>query len=318
MYPTTFPSCIYTALVILTTLSNAYYIDQNSCSPSKFGLDKLQNAFELAFSYARVITQNKDKFEDNTRVKDVTNWILGENAKIDSEGMNKWDLARLYLTNLNSVEKRSDTPDDVRIYYDTSRLEVTDLPSGAKKTHDKINNLSNLGDGIADCNEKTGIKAWTGSEPARHAFSTIQICPWYLKEMMIAKVGTFSAFKTKGLRLLDKGLDRLIPIDSPAGIDYIALFEVTMLHELTHTKIAGGIYGEGGSKDIDGLGNSYQWKNIRRLSQGEDSWENADSLAYWAFAVKMILEDGVTITENGDVEKVKVKGKGWETREWVA
>ncbi|KAI1381031.1 hypothetical protein F4677DRAFT_441364 [Hypoxylon crocopeplum] len=235
---------------------------------------------------------------DKQEVQDLKSWIFGSSA----------DQARQFFWNIfrdaqDATIFESQTEDSILFFCNTDTLEVTDdennpkNPSG-KKTWNNAANMGAYGDGIKDCEPTSGIsgnKAYTANFDGR---SYIMLCPWYLEKMKVVKVPTqqkFSSFFKNPLRALDKGLDKIIPDRDMTPMDAMSLLEQTLLHEVTHTLYAGH------SLDIDKL-NSYDWKNVVRLSSNPDAYKNAESLAFFGLGVTLI-EQGYGISQDGNLKK---------------
>ncbi|KAI0137643.1 hypothetical protein F4776DRAFT_671034 [Hypoxylon sp. NC0597] len=287
-------------LLYSAKLSSAYVL-HSSCDGKNVNRNKLVHAIDRAIVYAADV---EDEW-DNPQVQNLKSWIFGSNA----------DKARSFYQNILSdgdvVVQKSDSStiltEKIVFFCSTDTLKVRDDPvknnpknKSGKITSNTAVNIQTYGDGIKDCEPTSGtsgVKAFT----ARHQSdgrSYIMICPWYLQKMEVVKVSTtkaiLSAFKNP-VRTLDKGLDRLIPDGDKTIMDTIFLLEQTMLHEITHTTYAGH------AEDIDG-GNCYDWKNVIRLSGDENSWKNAESLAFFGLAVNMTSQ-GYTITQDGDMTR---------------
>ncbi|OTA68455.1 hypothetical protein K449DRAFT_461308 [Hypoxylon sp. EC38] len=286
-------------LLYSARLSSAYFI-HSSCAGKHVDRDKLVQAIQSALWFAADALDDWDRAE----VQNLKSWIFGSNA----------DKAKQFYDNIlsdPSAYRENTDPnllltDKIVFFCTTDTLKVQDDPikNNPKNKSGKITlntavNIETYGDGIKDCKPTSGIsgvKAFT----ARHQSdgrSYIMMCPWYLRKMEVVKVPIAKAFLSvfkDPLGALDKGLEKIIPDGDKTAMDALSLLDQTVLHEITHTTYAGH------SRDIDG-GNSYDWKNVVRLSAHPDGWKNAESLAFFGLAANLTAQ-GRTITREGDVQ----------------
>jgi hypothetical protein len=247
-------SILFTSLVAVVGTAQAYWIDPVSCSASAVNVQTLTTGINDAFSmadkaYNAIVDIILDDPKKDPNIEALAGYIFGTMTSPPASGnyglVSGWypylqDSTPLQKCILNShsdyffklapTKSSSQIPDDIRIYCDLSRLTVSGT-GDSLKTYDKNNDFRTLGNGVTDCDSSNNIKAWTARQPG---FSTVQICPWYLKSVGLAKAPLLSSFLTKTVNAFDKGLDAITPaqILGLAKIDLLALFETTMLHEV--------------------------------------------------------------------------------------
>ncbi|OTA94073.1 hypothetical protein M434DRAFT_394976 [Hypoxylon sp. CO27-5] len=290
-------------LLYSAKLSSAYFI-HSSCEGKDIDRGKLVQAIESAFYFAVDALYDWD----NGEVQDLKSWIFGSNV----------DKAKQFYVNIfsdNSIFSENKDPnalltDKIVFFCTTDTLRVRDDPiknnpknKSGKLTLNTAVNIETYGDVIKQCVPESGVsgtKALTGRHES-DGRSYIMFCSWYLQRMNVVKLSTAKALTSMlrhPLRTLDKGLDKIIPLDGDkTGMDTMSLLDQTILHEITHTEYAGH------AEDIDGL-NSYNWKNVIRLSAHENGWKNAESLAFFGLATNLTAQ-GYTITKEGDVKGPK-------------
>jgi hypothetical protein len=112
--------------------------------------------------------------------------------------------------------------------------------------------------------------------------SHVQICPWFINWMKWVDTKSFKDAQTKAMfyQGLSKGLSKIHTLLTPIDVD--SLLDKVILHELSHTSVAGK------SLDVDGpsiLTVKYGWNRCRKLAQegsgnfNRQSQVNADSIA---------------------------------------
>ncbi|KAL8774171.1 MAG: hypothetical protein Q9203_004823 [Teloschistes exilis] len=113
--------------------------------------------------------------------------------------------------------------------------------------------------GITDgCNLLSTTLAYTVTQKNPRKVQQIQICPWYLTLVATSEYQFVSSadFTTRLKGWIAKAFNKVSTWHgSLTTMDAIALFDHTLLHELTHTR------GAGATTDVSGGKNSYGWKN---------------------------------------------------------
>ncbi|KAI1407399.1 hypothetical protein F5Y13DRAFT_206438 [Hypoxylon sp. FL1857] len=294
-------------LLYSTKLSSAYLV-HDSCHGKNFKRGVLVEAIESAFTWAGAADSDWDTSQDIVNLK---SWLFGQSS--DAEKAKSFFDNLITADALETLDQSKAAQEKIVFFCDPNVLKVEDDPNNPKNPSGKISrnavaNIDTFGDGIKDCEPTSGvsgIKAYTAREPKsnpqadiRTLRSYIMICPWYLQKMGVAPVPTakgFSNLLKSSVRKIDIALDKIMPDGDKTGMDLIALLDHTILHELTHTNLAGN------AEDLDGL-NSYGWKNVRKLSARTDAYRNAESLAFFGLAVNR-TQEGWQISENGNVKQ---------------
>lgn len=80
-----------------------------------------------------------------------------------------------------------------------------------------------------------------------------------------------------------------------APVNDLYLFDMTILHEMMHTKAGGA------KKDEGGMFGAYGWENSRKLAEKGMSRMNADTYALFAIALESERQ-GFQIKEDGTYE----------------
>jgi hypothetical protein len=112
--------------------------------------------------------------------------------------------------------------------------------------------------------------------------SQVQICPWFINWMKSVDTKSLKDAKTKAMfyQGVSKALSKMHTLLTPIDVD--SLLDKVILHELSHTSVAGK------SLDVDGpsiLKIRYGWNRCRKLAQegsddvNRESQVNADSIA---------------------------------------
>jgi hypothetical protein len=112
--------------------------------------------------------------------------------------------------------------------------------------------------------------------------SQVQICPWFINWMKSVDTKDFedAKMKAKIYQGVSSTLSKMHTLLTP--IDVVSLLDKVILHELSHTRVAGE------SLDVDGpsiLTVKYGWNRCRKLAQegsgnfNRQSQVNADSIA---------------------------------------
>ncbi|RDL35222.1 uncharacterized protein BP5553_07153 [Venustampulla echinocandica] len=141
-----------------------------------------------------------------------------------------------------------------------------------------------------------------GKDQRERIADTIQLCPWYLRKL----AGPPPSYDTpdelvkkaadvKAKNLLAK-FNAKLNHETATPIDSLAGFEHVLLHEMTHSAIAG-------YSDDTPAGKCYGWKHSVKCQKSE----NADSLAYFALAVELVLHRGYTVNKDGTLQKLADK-----------
>ncbi|CAG8980646.1 hypothetical protein HYALB_00012727 [Hymenoscyphus albidus] len=126
---------------------------------------------------------------------------------------------------------------------------------------------------------------------------TIQLCPWYLKKIAgpPPKYNTPDELVKQAADKKSKGLlgkfiakrngENATPIDSLFGLEQV------LLHELTHTSMAG-------YSDDTPPNACYGWKDSAKCQLSQ----NVDNIAYFALAVELVLHRGYTVNKDGTLQ----------------
>ncbi|KAI4249993.1 MAG: hypothetical protein LQ352_005452 [Teloschistes flavicans] len=139
--------------------------------------------------------------------------------------------------------------------------------------------------GITDgCNLLATTLAYTVTQKNPNKVQQIQICPWYLNLVATSEYQFVSQadFTTRLKGWIAKAFQKISTWQgSLTTMDALALFDHTLLHELTHTR------GAGATTDVSGGKNSYGWKNCVGLKE-IGGFNNADSYAFFALAIRVM------------------------------
>jgi hypothetical protein len=162
--------------------------------------------------------------------------------------------------------------------------------------------------------------AYTWNSPNEDKPPQIQICPWFINWMKSVDTHSLKDAQPKALfwRAVSTSLSKMHTLLTPIDVD--SLLDKVILHELTHTRVAGV------AEDVDGSSFAtvrYGWNRCRKLAQeGSDDLDrqsqvNADSIALCgsgmlALSVDLVqdadapiairfIKDGREVKENGDV-----------------
>ncbi|KAJ5815071.1 hypothetical protein N7474_006848 [Penicillium riverlandense] len=137
----------------------------------------------------------------------------------------------------------------------------------------------------------------------------IDICSWYLDFFTESKEQFSNSIHGWG-KVVKPFQDLFNKITLRTQIDFIALFDHTMLHEMTHAvKRFPGDH-DTQTDDSGGDFGSYGWSNCVKLgkSSNPNAYKNAESFAYFGLVARLINppsgEGGVTATTKGEVIKL--------------
>lgn len=125
------------------------------------------------------------------------------------------------------------------------------------------------------------------------ATNTMDLCPWYLKRMVLES-GEFIGINDATIaRVQEKRyIDGIVSGDKPID-GLVTGLSGTLLHEFTHTTF-GGI-----TLDIQAPGEGYCWATVRKLQNAE----NSDTLVNLAVCM-LLSRKGLWVDNNGKIQKV--------------
>ncbi|KAL9075403.1 MAG: hypothetical protein Q9157_004048 [Trypethelium eluteriae] len=195
------------------------------------------------------------------------------------------------VKNLNTPTSDPNRLDlDVKIYCDFSRFHENEscktddegkrIPKPGYACDDDIKIDVPMGDEYTECKKvfdindpstfEIGVDAYTLRYPSK--FAQMQLCVGFLKDRKNSPYHTWTEIERDGL--LDK-------------MDTGALFDHTVLHELTHA-ISGSPTNDG-PRGPDGKGNGYRWEGVTSKSgitaEGNEGYTNADSYAFFGLGM---------------------------------
>ncbi|KAJ5464868.1 uncharacterized protein N7458_000554 [Penicillium daleae] len=315
----------------LTSLASAKGLSwklDKSCQTSDLNdmvTTAVNNAFAMANDEADVLTKilaNQDLGQNKENILNVVKWMFtkdGEEPNRERIGVLKsiftcsfiliLEVGLLTVTaRMSLLAKAKDRKDDedpdgstIVIYCGFDRFE----PRPGGQWYDKdIDEVLEKDQSFEACKGLQPNVAYTWVPEENSKPSQVQLCPWFLNWMKSKDTKSLRDAEAKGLfwRAISKGLSKAHTLLTP--IDVISLLDKVVLHELTHTRVAGE------SLDVDGpsfLTVRYGWNRCRKLAQeGSDDRNrqaqvNADSIALCGSAIRYIKQ-GKQVKENGDVE----------------
>ncbi|KAL9015519.1 MAG: hypothetical protein Q9185_007084 [Variospora sp. 1 TL-2023] len=185
------------------------------------------------------------------------------------------------IEQFNGPNDDKTNPKEVVVYCDISRYVERKDEDGKTLFYDPDINQAESEESLikGGCGTPTSgaAMAYTVKQRDTSKIQQIQICPWYMNFVASVeyKVARTNTLKGWFFRLVDA-------VQSWWGtrttMDALSLFDSTMLHELTHTRDAGG------TEDLGA--EPYGWKNCVDLKE-RGGFNNADSLALFALAAEV-------------------------------
>ncbi|KAH7403779.1 hypothetical protein BKA64DRAFT_460635 [Cadophora sp. MPI-SDFR-AT-0126] len=272
---------------------------------------ELKAAMLVVFRRAKDASKAIETLPRNQNIEVLIKLLFGEDQ-------NTIEDARVRLESIQFMDVfNSNRPDpyDVIIYCTTDRITDTKDKKGVRDGYrdpDRKNdvegfaNMDNCRDenhqGDASTRALTinkGKKTENGKPTREVDPDTIQLCPWFLKqiagppptyEVTDDLVKKAAAMKAKSL--LKKFVSKLsnevaTPVDSLAG------FEHVLLHEMMHSATA--LYADDKPDK-----RCYGWKHCGKCKRSD----NADSLAYFALAVELAYYRSYTVNKDGTLQKI--------------
>ncbi|KAI9672946.1 MAG: hypothetical protein M1817_003110 [Caeruleum heppii] len=309
------PAYASSALTILafSPTFQAYVLDvscENDAKAREVVTDGLLGAFAMAD--AAVVEINRDPMDPN--ICALYNMLFqppSTQPDCTAQGQDPAQKRRL-LNNYASVQGfRPPSNDktninDVIVYCDFKRL-VENKGTGQAWDPDLQDHVE-MDDDYDGCKNplstsKTMAFTTGGNEPGRP--SQIQICKWYLEFGKLAKHKTWFSLNPKSILARVVRLGKLI-VGRDTRMDFLGLFDLTMLHELTHAVK---------SEATTDIGDDcYGWRNCLALAT-RNGHTNADSVAYFGLGATMITHQDpkqrYRPNVDGSTSQIMASAKRW-------
>ncbi|KAL8662818.1 MAG: hypothetical protein Q9202_004419 [Teloschistes flavicans] len=223
------------------------------------------------------------------------------------------------IEQFNGPSEDKTNPKEVVIYCDLSRyVERKEEEDGKVVVKmydpdiDEVETKTNLVAGGCGTAVSGTATAFTVTQRKAQKIQQIQICPWFMNyvasvQYQVVRTNTLKGWIYRALNL------RPTWLGGRTAMDALALFDHTMLHELTHTRDAGSTTDVGGDA-------AYGWKNCVGLKEN-GGFNNADSIAFFGLTLEVWKQGGVMPQLDGSIrasdgptneKRSRMFGKVWE------
>ncbi|KAJ5455566.1 uncharacterized protein N7458_003830 [Penicillium daleae] len=299
--------CAFGLISLASAKGLSWKLDQ-SCQTDGIG-DMVSNAVGSAFSMAsdeydvlNKLLTNQDLGANQENIRNVVKWMFMKDGEEPNNA--RLNLLKTRLSILVKAKDRKDNeePDGstIVVYCGFDRFKPT---LDGRWYDEDLDEVLEKDQAFETCKGNEPTVAYTWNSPNKDKPPQIQICPWFINWMKSVDTHSLKDAQPKALfwRAVSTSLSKMHTLLTPIDVD--SLLDKVILHELTHTRVAGV------AEDVDGPSFAtvrYGWNRCRKLAQeGSDDPEresqvNADSIALCGSAIRFI-KDGREVKENGDV-----------------
>ncbi|KAH8429012.1 uncharacterized protein LDX57_006683 [Aspergillus melleus] len=147
-----------------------------------------------------------------------------------------------------------------------------------------------------DGRAKAFLVGWNSVQGARpESQDFIQLCPWWVEKSLSDNYRQLEQIPDKKIKQIPIGP----PDNGQPWMDLIMAFEVTLMHEFSHSHDGAMTTDRGG----------YGWKNIIMTKDNPlaPPYSNADNLAYFNLGVNLIMKKGQAVTIDGNLKQICTK-----------